>query len=190
MWGALVAVGVCLVALVGTAIGDLLSEEMRGRLDEIPHRLLRLAARRLPATIREETLREWYGELHEILRGAQARPVTRLIRGTRYATGLFRVAPSIGRITIGQTARRLTDYWNPFAAGHSLQRRSELTFAVGVYALILTFTVGGAIRFLPIMPASTAISLIVILDAVAFSLIPLFGSLVGRVLVAYLRRRP
>jgi len=86
------------IALVGPAlIGDLVSEEIRNRLDRLPHGLIRLATRRLPMGVRRELTEEWSAELHEILRGAEALPITRLFRGTHYALGLLRTAPGIGR---------------------------------------------------------------------------------------------
>jgi hypothetical protein len=63
-----------------------------------------LAARRLPSDVREDLAEEWTAELHEILRGAEALPVTRLYRGTRYGLGLLRAAPSIGRDLSTSTA--------------------------------------------------------------------------------------
>ncbi len=79
------------VAGVGTAmVGELLSEEVRDRLDQIPRAILRLAARLLDSgqrtTIYED---EWVPELSYILTGAEARPVSRLIIGSRYALGIL-----------------------------------------------------------------------------------------------------
>jgi hypothetical protein len=84
-------------ALVGAAVGDLASEEIRGRLDRLPHGVVRLAARLLPEQVRDDLRDEWAAELHEILRGAEALPVTRVARGVRYALGLLRAGRSIGR---------------------------------------------------------------------------------------------
>ncbi|TQS44322.1 hypothetical protein [Cryptosporangium phraense] len=78
-----------------TALGDLLSEEIRGRLDRLPFAVLRLAARRVPQPTRAERVREWEGELYEVLRGAEALPVTRLWKGVRYSFGLVYAAPAI-----------------------------------------------------------------------------------------------
>jgi hypothetical protein len=73
-----------------TAIGDMVSEEVRERLDHLPHAILRLAERRLDpdqrVTVYED---EWLPELAYILKGDEARPVTRLIHGTRYAFGIL-----------------------------------------------------------------------------------------------------
>lgn len=76
-------------------IGDLVSEEVRSRLDGIPHLLLRLACSRLPRRMRRDRFDEWTAELHEILRGDEARPVTRLVRGVKYSFGLLRTAPRV-----------------------------------------------------------------------------------------------
>jgi hypothetical protein len=104
--------GVLLAAastLLIVAVGDLVSEEVRSRLDRLPHVLLRLAAWRLPAELREDRLAEWTGELHQFLRGTEALPVTRLVRGIRYAAGLLQVAPTVGGrlMPSAQAIRRL-----------------------------------------------------------------------------------
>jgi hypothetical protein len=82
---------------LSAAVGDLISQEIRGRLDALPRAVLLLAARRLPDELRAEKLTEWEGELHEILRGAEALPVTRLWRGLHYTAGITRAAPTIAR---------------------------------------------------------------------------------------------
>jgi hypothetical protein len=80
------------------AIGDMVSAEVRDRLDRLPHAILRLAARRLdPAqyvTVYED---EWLAELTYILKGDEARPITRLVHGTRYALGILASANRITR---------------------------------------------------------------------------------------------
>lgn len=68
---------------------DLLSEEMRTRLDRLPLALIWVAVRRLPRHAREDVRREWIGELHEFLHGDQAVPVTRLVKGIWFAFGLI-----------------------------------------------------------------------------------------------------
>lgn len=76
---------------VATAVlGELVNEEIRGWLDYLPRVILRLAARRLdPAgkiAIYED---EWLPELVFILRGAGARPISRLILGVKFSVGLL-----------------------------------------------------------------------------------------------------
>ncbi len=79
-----------------TALGDMASEEIRDRLDHLPHAILRLAARRLDPSQRITIYQdEWLPELTYILKGAEARPITRLITGTTYALGIL---TSAGRI--------------------------------------------------------------------------------------------
>ncbi len=85
-----------------TVIGDMVSEEVRDRLDHIPHAILKLAAGRLHPGQRSSVYHdEWLPELHYILRGAEARPITRLITGTHYALGILitthRIAPHLHR---------------------------------------------------------------------------------------------
>ncbi len=82
----------------GGPLGDLLHDEIRGWLDLAPHAVLRLAASRLNVgqrgAIYEE---EWLPELCYVLRGAESRPITRLIRGITFAIGLLIAAPRIAR---------------------------------------------------------------------------------------------
>jgi hypothetical protein len=94
-----------LAAFALICISDLVSEEARTRLDRLPHALIRLAARRAPAEIRDELGAEWAAELHEILRGAEARPITRLVIGLHYAASLLGVARRVGRQLAPDTRR-------------------------------------------------------------------------------------
>jgi|HubBroStandDraft_4_1064222.scaffolds.fasta_scaffold111248_2 hypothetical protein len=81
-----------------TALGDMASEEIRDRLDHLPHAILRLAARRLTISQRITVYQdEWLPELTYILKGAEARPITRLISGTSYALGILISVDRIGR---------------------------------------------------------------------------------------------
>ncbi|MEV2277838.1 hypothetical protein AB0I72_19860 [Nocardiopsis sp. NPDC049922] len=89
-----------LCALGGLFLGvcsDMISEEMRTRLDRLPQALVRLAARRLPEEIRDDMAREWLAELHVVLHGADAVPVTRLVKGVAYGFSLFVSARKFGR---------------------------------------------------------------------------------------------
>ena len=71
------------------ALGDLVSEEIRGWLDRVPHAILRLATLRLDTADRETTYREvWGPDLDYFLRGDESRPITRLIRGMKFAVSL------------------------------------------------------------------------------------------------------
>jgi hypothetical protein len=90
---------VCLgVTVLLAAIGDLVSEEIRGWLDLAPRAILRLAASQLDPAQRETIYRdEWLPELTYALRGAESRPITRLIRGVAYAMGLLIAARRIAR---------------------------------------------------------------------------------------------
>ena len=84
------------VGLAMAALGDMVSEEVRDRLDHLPHAILRLAAGRLTASQRTTIYHdEWLPELTYILKGDEARPITRLIIGTRYALGVLANASRI-----------------------------------------------------------------------------------------------
>jgi Domain of unknown function (DUF5753)/Helix-turn-helix domain len=84
--------------LFAAAIGDMVSEEVRDRLDHVPHAILQLAARRLDALERAAIYDdEWLPELAYILQGDEARPVTRLYHGSRFAMGILIAARRIAR---------------------------------------------------------------------------------------------
>lgn len=95
VWGAL---GGIVTFVVMAALGDMVSEEVRDRLDHLPHAILCLAAMRLDpeqrTTIYDD---EWLAELTYILKGDEARPVTRLCHGIRFAIGILASARRIGR---------------------------------------------------------------------------------------------
>jgi transcriptional regulator with XRE-family HTH domain len=85
-------------SLCAAAIGDMVSEEARDRLDHLPQGILRLGARRLDVTERAAIYDdEWLPELTYILQGDEARPVTRLYHGTRFAFGILIAARRIAR---------------------------------------------------------------------------------------------
>jgi hypothetical protein len=122
-----------LVGLAATfglaALGDLISEEIRGWLDLAPRALLRLAATQLDPAQRVTIYHdEWLPELCYVLRGAESRPITRLIRGTNFATGLL--------ISARRIARRITRTPRPHEAVWARQSlistaQARLSFAGG-----------------------------------------------------------
>lgn len=90
------------VAVLLAAIGELVSAEIRARLDRIPLALLAMAARRLPPEQYQALyVGAWLPELHHVLQGDQATPITRLIHGIRFAASLWLLAPMVGRELAG-----------------------------------------------------------------------------------------
>lgn len=78
------------ILLVGKIILTLLGKETEGRIDWFCVRVLRLARRRLPREMRDETYDdEWLPELTFILENEEPRPLTRLVKGVRFSLGLF-----------------------------------------------------------------------------------------------------
>jgi hypothetical protein len=76
--------------LAMTALGDMVSEEVRDRLDHLPHAILHVAAMRLDSAQRVTVYEdEWLPELAYILKGDEARPITRLISGSWFAVGIL-----------------------------------------------------------------------------------------------------
>lgn len=84
LWWVLGLVGMFL----GTAFGEMVSEEIRGRLDRVPHAVLKLAILRLDPADRETAREYWGPDLDEKLRGDESVPITRLIRGMAFALSL------------------------------------------------------------------------------------------------------
>lgn len=103
---ALTAIAIAVTSLAIVTLGDLVSEEARARLDQIPLTLLRLAIHRLPERLREEVGQDWWAELDHILHRAQLYPVTRLIVGIRFSASLLFKAPSVAREITDRAARR------------------------------------------------------------------------------------
>jgi hypothetical protein len=108
LWAALGVLG----TLGMTAVGDMVSEEIRDRLDHLPHAVLHLAARRLAPEQRVSVYEEeWLPELTYILKGDDSRPITRLYHGTRFSLGIL---ASAGRIS-GRLTRNVPSLANPDA---------------------------------------------------------------------------
>jgi DNA-binding transcriptional MerR regulator len=86
---ALLAGLICLVVwLLRNAAGEMLKEEMQTRLCRIPNAVIRVAAMRLPASSRSDLADEWCSELAFIVNDTEGLPVTRLLRGVRFAGSL------------------------------------------------------------------------------------------------------
>jgi hypothetical protein len=95
------------VLVVVAAVGELVSNEIRARLDRIPLAVLAAAARRLPKEQRAELYGQaWLPELRYILQGDESMPITRLVHGMRYALRLWFSAPKISCEINGDAARK------------------------------------------------------------------------------------
>ncbi len=101
------------------ALADLMSEEARTRLARIPFAIVRLARARLPRDLRDDLAQEWDAELMFVLTGTEGMPITRLLRGTRFALGLLRAAPAVADGLTGRTRR------------FGRRRRAHMPVAVG-----------------------------------------------------------
>lgn len=170
----------CMV--VGTVVGDMVSEEIRGQLNRLPLALLRVARRRLPRHLRESLHdQEWEPELLHILTEAETRPVSRLFIGVRFSLGLIRSARSVGRARTGrapqtESLRRLisiTDACHLFGHLSTMAARLVLTFFLALTAGLELPVLLGIAGHRPL--GSTALA--AILTAV-------FGLLTGGILAA------
>ena len=87
---ALLAGLICLIIwLLRNATGEMLKEEMQTRLCRIPNAVIRIAVLRLPEQSRGELADEWRSELAFIVNDTEGLPVTRLLRGVRFAGSLL-----------------------------------------------------------------------------------------------------
>jgi DNA-binding transcriptional MerR regulator len=118
------AIMVAFVMLAGMMLWGALStmcrEEIETRVGRIPSVLIRLAASRFPRQARDDIADEWRAELDFILRDTDGLPVTRLLRGMRYAIGLLRVSPGTACELAGSDETVARGYRGPtacFAAG-------------------------------------------------------------------------
>jgi hypothetical protein len=117
--------GIFLGSLVWAAVTDMFKDEVRARLGGLPFWLLRRAARRIPKAVRSDVVEEWNAELEFILRATEGLPLTRLVRGTRYAADLLlRGAPAMAREIGGRWTIRekLTSPLAPVMARQSTWR--------------------------------------------------------------------
>jgi hypothetical protein len=84
------AAGAVLVVL---HVGDRFNTTIHARLDRLPHRVLRLAIRRLDTDVRADIAPDWTAELDAILQQHRGRlPLSRVFAGARFAAGLLRTA--------------------------------------------------------------------------------------------------
>ena len=166
--------------LVVVVVGDLVSEEVRVRLDRIPQALIGLAARRVAEDIRANRTEEWDGELYELLqqRRAAALPISRLVLGVNYALGILRSAGKVNdalsrypRYTLNWILNRGLDGVEGFADSPE----NAVRVGAGVPALISAFALGrwvGGTGLVGLV-VSSAVSLVA-----AFYVAAAFGSMV------------
>jgi NlpC/P60 family protein len=136
-------------ALILAILYNIVSQEARGRLERLPMAVLHLAAKRqLPPDIRDSVHdSEWLPELEAILRRSEGLPITRLVRGTRYAASLLRAPKQLGNdLAIARGNAR-----EPGTQGSAVLRRSAggaSVFIIVAALLILgaTSTIDGTIR--------------------------------------------
>ena len=143
LWGVLSL----MVMFLGAALGDLVSEEIRGWLDRVPRAVLKLAALRLDPADREATYREvWRPDLDYYLCGDESRPITRLIRGMAFSVSLaWRArsgdAPPPGPVSgtadiagssfIAATAVNVSVAFGDVAAGSDVIAKADTATATG-----------------------------------------------------------
>lgn len=120
LWAALALLGSAAYA----ATGKLVNDELRGWLDLLPHIVLRLAAKRLRPGQREAIYQaEWVPELAYILKEAETRPITRLVRGVRFSLGLLISATRVARHLNRAPARQAAS--TPYDTSPALQLRGD-----------------------------------------------------------------
>jgi DNA-binding transcriptional MerR regulator len=88
-WALLAGLTCLVIWLLRNLAGEMLKEEMQTRLCRIPNAVIRVAVLRLPEQSRSELADEWRSELGFIVNDTQGLPVTRLLRGIRFAGSLL-----------------------------------------------------------------------------------------------------
>lgn len=96
-WAVLAGLICLAIWLLRNATGEMLKEEMQTRLCQIPNAVIRVAVLRLPKQARIEMAAEWRGELAFIINDTEGLPVTRLLRGVRFAGSLLWTAREMAR---------------------------------------------------------------------------------------------
>jgi hypothetical protein len=76
----LVAIGLFLAT-----VADMFKDEIRARLRQLPHALIRAAALRVPKDLRRELGDEWHSELNAILDATKDVPVTGFMKAIWFA---------------------------------------------------------------------------------------------------------
>jgi hypothetical protein len=90
-----------IIVVLGKVLGELVTDEVRGWIDRFPSGILRFAAAQLPPSQRETVYKdEWSPALASSVRGTEARPLTRLVKGMVFSIGrLIFVWRSPGDVT-------------------------------------------------------------------------------------------
>lgn len=119
--------------------------EAVGRIERTPLLLLRLAARKLPRSMRDAQLEEWSANfLDEIYADIPGMPLTRLVRGMRFATSAWWGARRLARELDPSTPRNIiTAYvqasvrWGVVAGGWSVRKRHPrlLSHVIAIYVM-------------------------------------------------------
>jgi DNA-binding transcriptional MerR regulator len=100
-WALLAGLTCLVIWLLRNAAGEMLKEEMQTRLCRIPNAVIRVAVLRLPAQSRRELADEWRSELAFIVNDTEGLPVTRLLRGMRFAGSLLWAARGMASELVG-----------------------------------------------------------------------------------------
>jgi len=90
-WVGLCGLALLAVWLLRDVLTEMCQEEARTRLGQLPYALIGLVALRIPRAARYDAVVEWRAELEFILGDTEGMPLTRLLRGIRYAISLLRI---------------------------------------------------------------------------------------------------
>jgi hypothetical protein len=123
--------------VLAAAVGDVVSEEVRTRLDRLPVALLKVVLRILPSDDRDRWLGEGEDDLQEVLRGTEAMPITRLWRAGKYAAGRFWAAVGLLSILAALTARLVGLATAAMFNGGVRTRLDRLPFALFKLAMLI-----------------------------------------------------
>jgi hypothetical protein len=131
LWKAILVVAGLAGLVALRVLTNLATKEVEGRLNQLPFLILRIARWRLPVSLREEQHDEWWvPDLQKRLTLEGERPITRLVKGTRFAAGLAvgagRTARAAGVPSSWQRA------WNWLAPASNATAMARLSWAIDV----------------------------------------------------------
>jgi hypothetical protein len=135
-WLLLAPAAVVMLALAGcrSVLGEVVAEEVRTRLDRMPRALIRLACLQLPGELRADLGGEWRAELQFVLAGTDGLPVSRFLRGIRFAAGLALRARRISRELAGAGVSGLKRLRVAYGSGLVTLSVAEFIWGVSAFA--------------------------------------------------------
>lgn len=110
------AIGATALLVAGKVLLDMATKEVTGQVERLPMLILKLALLRLPTEQRSRYQEDWQAELVFILKELDSRPVSRLVKGLRFAMSLLIQAARMRQALGVTTPSRLPKFIRLFAS--------------------------------------------------------------------------